>query len=64
MVFEHSLSGIGADIGLGTITVAVTSHSHGQLEDGPRFVVENLVDGRCEGGRSRQVRELAFTVKH
>ncbi len=43
VVFEHSSSGIRAGVGVGTIVVAVTSHSHGQIEEcGPHFVVENL----------------------
>jgi hypothetical protein len=52
VVFQHSSSGIGAGVGLGTIIVALTSHSHGQIEEcGPHFVVENLADVRCEGDR-------------
>ena len=43
VVFEHLSSGIRAAVGVGTIVVAVTSYSQGQIEEcGPHFVVENL----------------------
>jgi len=60
VVFEHSSSGIRAGVGVGTIVVAVTSHSHGQIEEcGPRFVVENLADVRCEGDRDGRGNSLS-----
>ncbi len=59
VVFEHSSSGIRAGVGVGNIVVAVTCHSHGQLDEcGPRFVVENLADVRCEGDRDERGNSL------
>ena len=60
VVFEHSSSGIRAGVGVGTIVVAVTNHSHGQIEEcGPHFVVENLADVRCEGDRDGRGNSLS-----